>query len=53
MLDFIVAKALGKDLDERYPNAQQLADDLRECRAQIKAAPARSPAVVAAVIVSL
>lgn len=36
MLDFIVAKALAKSLDERYPNARQLADDLRECAAQLK-----------------
>ncbi len=36
MLDFIVAKALAKAMDERYPNAKQLADDLRECRTQIK-----------------
>lgn len=48
MLDFIVAKALAKDLDERYPNAKQLADDLRECREQIKAAPGRSPTFAAA-----
>ncbi len=48
MLDFIVAKALAKDLDERYPNAKQLADDLRECREQFKAAPAPSPTVAAA-----
>jgi serine/threonine protein kinase len=48
MLDFIVAKALAKDLDERYPSAKQLADDLRECRAQIKAAPGRSAAPAAA-----
>ncbi|MBE0626018.1 MAG: serine/threonine protein kinase [Burkholderiales bacterium] len=38
MLDFIVAKALAKSLDERYSNARQLADDLRECAAQIKTA---------------
>lgn len=38
MLDFIVAKTLVKALDERYSNARQLADDLRECRTQIKAA---------------
>lgn len=48
MLDFIVAKALAKDLDERYPGAKQLADDLRECREQIRAAPGRSPTVAAA-----
>jgi serine/threonine-protein kinase len=36
MLDFIVAKALAKSLDERYSSARQLADDLRECAAQLK-----------------
>ena len=48
MLDFIVAKALAKTPDERYPNAKQLADDLRECRAQIRSAPKRSPIFAAA-----
>lgn len=43
MLDFIVAKALAKTLDERYPNAKQLADDLRECRERIKSSPGRLP----------
>jgi serine/threonine protein kinase len=38
MLDFIVAKALAKSLDERYSSASQLADDLRECAAQLKMA---------------
>jgi len=32
MLDFIVAKALAKDLDDRYPDASEFALDLRACR---------------------
>jgi len=32
MLNFIVAKALAKDLDSRYQNARDLANDLRDCR---------------------
>jgi serine/threonine-protein kinase len=32
MLNFIVAKALAKSLDDRYQNAKDLADDLRACR---------------------
>jgi len=32
MLDYIVAKALAKSVDERYPNAADFAADLRECR---------------------
>ncbi|HEU0188224.1 MAG TPA: serine/threonine-protein kinase [Gallionellaceae bacterium] len=32
MLNFIVAKALAKDLDDRYQNAKEFADDLRACR---------------------
>ncbi len=32
MLNFIVAKALAKGLDDRYQNAKDLADDLIECR---------------------
>lgn len=32
MLNFIVAKALAKKLDERYQNAKEFADDLRACR---------------------
>ncbi|MFA6015515.1 MAG: serine/threonine-protein kinase [Gallionellaceae bacterium] len=31
MLNFIVAKALAKSLDDRYQNAKELADDLRDC----------------------
>ncbi|HMC13235.1 MAG TPA: serine/threonine-protein kinase [Gallionellaceae bacterium] len=32
MLNFIVAKALAKKMDERYQNANEFADDLRTCR---------------------
>jgi serine/threonine-protein kinase len=32
MLNFIVAKALAKSLDDRYQNAKDLANDLRACR---------------------
>ena len=32
MLNFIVAKALAKDVDNRYQNARDLANDLRACR---------------------
>jgi serine/threonine-protein kinase len=32
MLNFIVAKALAKGLDDRYQNAKLLAEDLRSCR---------------------
>ncbi|KAF0206391.1 MAG: serine/threonine protein kinase [Gallionellaceae bacterium] len=32
MLNFIVAKALAKNLDDRYQNAKDFADDLRACR---------------------
>ncbi len=32
MLNFIVAKALAKGLDDRYQNAKDLANDLRACR---------------------
>ncbi len=32
MLDFIVAKALAKSVDDRYQNAREFADDLRACR---------------------
>ncbi|MBI3222510.1 MAG: serine/threonine protein kinase, partial [Nitrosomonadales bacterium] len=32
MLNFIVAKALAKNLDDRYQNAKDLAVDLRACR---------------------
>ncbi len=32
MLNFIVAKALAKDLEARYQDARELANDLRACR---------------------
>lgn len=32
MLDYILAKALSKDLEARYQNARDLADDLKVCR---------------------
>ena len=31
MLDYILAKALAKDMDARYQNARDLADDLKAC----------------------
>ncbi len=41
MLDLIVAKALAKEPAARYPDARELAADLRACRAQVAAlAPA-------------
>ena len=36
MLDFIVAKMLAKQLDERYQDAREIASDLRECLAQLR-----------------
>lgn len=42
MLNFIVAKALAKSLDDRYQNAKDLANDLRACRETL---PRTSPAV--------
>jgi eukaryotic-like serine/threonine-protein kinase len=35
MLNFIVAKALAKDLENRYQNARDLAHDLRACRGTV------------------
>ncbi len=41
MLNFIVAKALAKKIDERYQNAKEFADDLRACRdSMMQAEPA-------------
>jgi len=40
MLDFIVAKMLAKLLEERYPDARELARDLRECERSLAAPPA-------------
>jgi serine/threonine-protein kinase len=41
VLDFIVAKALAKPSDDRYPDAAELARDLHDCA---KHAPAAGPA---------
>jgi serine/threonine-protein kinase len=38
MLDYIIAKVLAKSPDARYQSAADLANDLRECRAQIETA---------------
>lgn len=55
MLNFIVAKALAKDLEHRYQSAKDLANDLRACRdtvphsvvvAQIDAADTDAPKAV-------
>ncbi len=35
MLNFIVAKALAKKVDERYQSAREFAEDLRACRATL------------------
>src|SRR5574340_472297 len=35
MLNFIAAKALAKELGDRYQNAKDIADDLRACRAAL------------------
>ena len=47
MLDFVVAKMLAKPLEERYPDAREVARDLRECERGIAAAgdddPERQP----------
>jgi eukaryotic-like serine/threonine-protein kinase len=43
MLDFIVAKMLAKPLEERYPDAQEVARDLRECERQLAVAANQPP----------
>ncbi|MDH2915754.1 MAG: serine/threonine-protein kinase [Gallionella sp.] len=43
MLNFIVAKALAKDLDSRYQNARDLANDLRACRDALPRTSAVNP----------
>jgi len=54
MLNFIVAKALAKNLDDRYQNAKELADDLRACRQEVPRQQAvSSKPSVAATTVSL
>lgn len=45
MLNFIVAKALAKKLDDRYQSVREMADDLRTCRDNLS----RVPGAVAAV----
>ena len=45
LLDYIVAKMIAKPVEERYPDAAELARDLRECERQLAAAgPALNPA---------
>ena len=44
MLNFIVAKMLAKDLEARYQNARELADDLKACRESL---PRDKPAAAA------
>lgn len=41
MLNFIVAKALAKDLRDRYQNAREFANDLRACRDTMPRSKAR------------
>jgi len=41
MLNFIVAKALAKDMNDRYPNAREFANDLRACRDTMPRSKAR------------
>jgi serine/threonine-protein kinase len=45
MLDYIVAKMIAKPIEERYPDAVELARDLRDCERQLTAAPAVNPAI--------
>jgi serine/threonine-protein kinase len=41
MLNFIVAKALAKDIENRYQNARELANDLRACYGSVSRSPAQ------------
>jgi serine/threonine-protein kinase len=43
MLNFIVAKALAKDLEHRYQNARDFANDLRACRDTMPRGAASAP----------
>jgi serine/threonine-protein kinase len=47
MLNFIIAKALAKDLESRYQNARDLANDLRSCRNTLPRAVSTSVPVTA------
>lgn len=52
MLNYIVAKALAKDLDARYQQAGEMANDLRACRETLpRVTEAAKPAVTSAVVV--
>lgn len=52
MLNYIVAKALAKDLDARYQQAGEMANDLRACRETLpRVTEAAKPAVISAVVV--
>ena len=42
LLDYITAKMLAKQVEERYQDAAEVAKDLRECEHQLTAAPATS-----------
>ena len=45
MLNFIVAKALAKELDDRYRDAREFANDLRACRDALPRSSVRAEAV--------
>ncbi|MFM2397226.1 MAG: hypothetical protein RLZZ144_476 [Pseudomonadota bacterium] len=45
MLNFIVAKALAKDPNDRYQNAKDFADDLRHCRVAMLRQQVETPVV--------
>ena len=51
MLNYIVAKALAKDLDARYQNADEMVNDLRACREALpRATEAGQPAKRSAMV---
>lgn len=54
MLNFIVAKALAKKLDDRYQGAKEFADDLRACRdSMLREGAAPAPVTLAATAVAM
>jgi serine/threonine-protein kinase len=54
MLNFIVAKALVKEMEDRYQSARELANDLRACRASVRGqAPIAAPVSSAAPVPAL